>query len=483
MISCPYTPEAAELLQKGQIALARATVNGIPIDVPYCRSEQKILHDQMAELEDSAWKLDCGGSDWQKRYGSAASLGNDNQVRDILFTYLKLEPEGTDEDELEDGDGSDAVDKDVLGHIDHPLARVVLQYRKARKTADTFLQGLIAEQVDGVVHPWFHLHRVISYRSSSSAPDFQNFPIRDPVQGGIVRRAFVSGDGWCFIEIDYKGIEVAISTCYHKDPTMVQYQVDDYDFHSDSARDVYVLTKEQLATARPRKKDVRHAGKNGFTFPEFYGSYWSQIGPALWRMAIDGKFALADGTSFQDHLASKGIRELGRVLRDPVTNRTIAPTQGTFLHHVQKVEQRFWNERFPVYNQWKKDWYALYQKRGWFKSKTGFHHEGVYRRNDVTNHPIQGDAFHCNLRSFYRLDEELVRRRMESYLCGQIHDSIVARVRMSERDEFLLMVRDISQRELVDVWKWIIVPIRVDAEGTAEGGSWYDKREIELNGP
>ena len=69
---------------------------------------------------------------------------------------------------------------------------------------------------------------------------------------------------------------------------------------------------------------------------------------------------------------------------------------------------------------------------------------------------------------------------MRSRIVGQIHDSIVADVHKDELDDFLQRAKKIMTRMLPRAWKWLIVPLTVEAEVSPLGGSWFDKKEVEL---
>ena len=50
--------------------------------------------------------------------------------------------------------------------------------RKLKKVRDTYLDAFLREQVDGYLHPFFSLHTVKTFRSSSERINFQNIPKR-----------------------------------------------------------------------------------------------------------------------------------------------------------------------------------------------------------------------------------------------------------------------------------------------------------------
>jgi len=174
------------------------------------------------------------------------------------------------------------------------------------------------------------------------------------------------------------------------------------------------------------------------------------------------------------HLESMGIYELGSCGTDE------EPEDGTFQKHVREIEYDFWNKRFKVYNQWKKDWWEAYQEDGFFKMLTGFIVAGNLNRKQAINIPIQGSAFHWLLWCLIRIQKLMKRYKMKSLLVGQIHDSILADIRMGELKEYLKIVKQVIYEDLPKHWKWIIVPLAVEAEVAPVGGSWFEKEEIEI---
>jgi DNA polymerase I-like protein with 3'-5' exonuclease and polymerase domains len=194
---------------------------------------------------------------------------------------------------------------------------------------------------------------------------------------------------------------------------------------------------------------------------------WEAIG----RMKLKNKVT---GESLKKHLRRKGITELGECDYEK------EPEDGTFEDHIRDVEDDFWNDRFPVYNKWKKKWYEAYIDRGWFDTLTGFRIEGIYKRNDVINYPPQGSAFHWLLWSLIRIQKLLHKYNMRSLIVGQIHDSIVADVFRKELRNFLEICKQVMTVDIKKHWDWIIVPLTVEAEVAPVNGNWYEKKEVKL---
>jgi hypothetical protein len=304
----------------------------------------------------------------------------------------------------------------------------------------------------------------ICVHNSSNDPNFQNIPIRDPKIGKLIRRCFIPrSKDHVLAEIDFKSIEVKISSAYNQDPVLIAYINDPTkDMHRDMAAQCYMLDPEEI------DKQTRYCAKNMFVFPEFYGSVYFQCAPILWEALTKHRLCIA-GTEIKikDHLVGKGITHLG----DCSPNVHTEPN--SFVHHIRTVEHDFWNRRFKVYKSWKENWWKRYLESCEFQMLTGFVERGVYSRNDVINHPVQGAAFHCLLWSLIGLQNWLNDNKMKSVIIGQIHDSIIADVLKSELQDYLNVAKKIMTEDIRKHWNWLIVPLDIEAE-IAET-NWYEK--------
>ena len=326
------------------------------------------------------------------------------------------------------------------------------------------------ETTDGFLHPFFPLHLVRSYRGSSDHPNFTNIPVKDPEIAKLIRRAFIAREHHQIVEIDFKGAEICNGACYHHDPQMIKYiENTKLDMHRDMAAEIYMVKKNQVTYW------MRDAAKNRFVFAEFYGDWYKNRAPDLWKAIEEFKLVVeATGYDLYSHLETMGICELGAC--DPEED----PEEGTFEKHLQKIEHDFWNKRFKVYNQWKKDWWEAYQENGFFKTLTGFIIEGNLDRKQAINYPIQGSAFHWLLWSLIRIQKLMDKYKMRSRIVGQIHDSIVGDIHKHERKDYLDIVKQVIYEDIRKHWDWIIVPLRVEVGVCPVGGNWYEKEEIKI---
>jgi DNA polymerase-1 len=456
-----------QLLHEGVEELARIEASGIRIDVPLLQKTKAGVTDKLKEIRrdleaDELW------AHWRKRYGANTNLAARDQRAYIIYNVLKVPKSRFTET------GLASTDDVVLEKIDHPFIRNLSKWSKYEKAFGTFIKGIDWELVGDRIHPSFDLHTARTFRSSSSSPNFQNLPVRDKDIATHVRSLFIASPGCVLGENDFKGIEVGISCCYHKDPNFIDYiSTPGKDMHRDMAAQCYML-EEFLGQKDGISKDARYGAKNKFVFPEFYGAWYKQCAKDMWEWIGKGKLTRPDGASLYQHLKEKGIRGLGRC--DPDED----PVKGTFEWHLKEVEKDFWTNRFGDYAQWKRDWYQSYLTNGYFDLLSGFRISGVYDRKQVCNYPIQGSAFHCLLWCLVQINRRLRKDGMKAMIIGQIHDSLLGDIPTKELRTYMHIVEDVVNIDLHKHFPWIKVPLEIEFELSAPGTSWNDKREYKF---
>lgn len=466
----PATKEAFSLLMRGAEAFTRIEAAGIKVDVPYLDKSIKDVTAKIGEMEqaiveDPIYKL------WVKTYGNDMKLGSRTQLGNIIFNLL-----GHKRNKFLGLTNSSAA----FEHLKLPFVRHYQDVERLKKALSTNLNGLKRETVNGYVHAFQHLHTAESYRSNSTKPNLHNFPVRNKDIARIVRTSLIPRKNHVFLEPDLETHEVRISYCYNKDPKLLS-DILSGDMHKDRALDLYMLTPEELGPVdREPGKTVRYIAKNKFVFAQFYGSYFAQCAPELWdAIAIYG-LKRADGVSLFEHLESKGIKKLGCIPkkgnRDKIEFED--PVKGTFEYHVMEVEIKMWEESYRVYNQWKKDWYNLYQQNGGIHTKTGFTLEGIFRRNQILCDPIQGSAFHCLLWIIIEATNIFRKRKMRTRIVNQVHDSMLLDTHRNEIEDVCKIISDLVLRKLPKAWPWIIAPLGMGFDIAED--NWFEKKPLDF---
>lgn len=349
--------------------------------------------------------------------------------------------------------GNRSVDEKALNRIDLPFVRNLLKLRKLIKVKGTYLAQFTRFSYKGMMHPSYDLNIPRTYRGSSSQPNFQNIPKRDKLAMSTCRGGIIPRKGRGLLSSDFSGIEVAISACYNKDKALIRYITDpESDMHRDTAADVWMLPHEEVT------KEIRYSGKNGWVFPQFYGSYYGTCAPDLWENYLDLK--TKSGITLKQHLARKGIKNVE-----------------AFTNHCKKVENKFWGERFRTYKRWKDKINEEYRKNGFIKTYLGFQFVGYMTRNECTNYQTQGTAFHMLLWTLMAVEEIAEEENWESFIIGQIHDDMLHDYVPSELDHIVETINYIGTQEIKKCFPWIRVPLKIEHEISGIDGNWADMKE------
>jgi len=445
--------QACDLFHNGLRAFSHMETQGICVDVDYCKKQDKRLKKQSKKIEDKLMKKK-EIKWWQNHVpkGRKFNLYSDDQLSALLYSHLKLNAE------VQTDKGKDSASEEALEKLkkDVPFVKDLLMLRKIRKARNTYLGNLLKETVDGVMRPFFNIHNVVTYRSSSSNINFQNVPKRNEYFKKTIRKSIFPPQDYLLLEADFSGLEVCIGACYHKDPNMIAEVTDpNRDMHRDMAKECFLLNNDEWT------KPIRGEAKGDFVFAEFYGSYYAQCAKKLWEQIKVQNLKTKQGVGLYAHLKNKGIKRYEE-----------------FEAYIKKVEERFWGERFSVYAEWKVQQWRRYQEKGHVDLKTGFRCGGLMNERETSNYPIQGSAFHCLLWSLIEIDKELRIRKYRSCVIFQIHDSVGLIVHPDEYNAVLGLIKEVTEVRLREMWDWIIVPLQIEIEVAPMNEPWYNLREV-----
>ena len=281
----PVTDEAYKLFHEGALALSQVEHNGIRIDTDYLEGAIRKTEKKIKKITKDL-KADAIFKQWRKQFGAKTNLGSNEQLGKVLFT--KTEDGGAFgyKCKSETPTGRYQVNATTLIDVDLDFTRDFLRLEKLKKAKTTYLSAILRESTNGFLHPFFNLHTVQTMRGSSSDPNFQNMPVRDPEFAELIRQAFIARKHHRIVETDYSGAEIGCAACYHQDPAMIKYiKNPKKDLHRDMAAQIYMLSKKEMIGQddkdAKRAKNIRYCGKNKYVFPEFYGDWYMSCAKAL----------------------------------------------------------------------------------------------------------------------------------------------------------------------------------------------------------
>jgi DNA polymerase I len=450
--------DAYELFHNGIQALARMEQSGLRIDTEYIKNKKQEITKEISLLEKKFYNT-VFYKDWVKSVsGKTVNIYSSTQLGKYLYKVKKYKVF------KETNNGSGSTDEEALNQLGIPDLNLILRAKQLKKIVNTYLDNFEREQVNEILHPFFDLHLVKTFRGSSSNPNFQNIPKRDKEAMNICRKAIYPRPGHQLVELDYAQLEVRIAACYNNDPKLIE-DIIRGDMHRDMAVEIFKIDNFNKEDAT--HSTLRSATKNGFVFPQFYGDYYKNCAVNLavsWgQLPLNGKWKKGQGIKFEDKFLSDHMIEVGfKKLED-------------FTWHLKDIEYDFWEKRYYVYSQWKDMWYKEYQKNGYIWTKTGFLLSGVMNKKDTINYPIQGSSFHCLLWSIIEGTKAQVREHWDTQIVGQIHDSIILDVHPKELKKIIKIMKCIMIHDVAEHWKWITVPLDVDVEICDVDKSWAEK--------
>jgi DNA polymerase-1 len=328
---------------------------------------------RMAALEDEAYKL----------AGRSFTLGSPKQLGEILFDEL-----GLGGNQRKTKTGAYATDADVLEELaaQHPLPRVVLDWRQLQKLTRTYTDALV-EQINpdtGRVHTSYALAATSTGRLSSTDPNLQNIPIRTE-EGRKIREAFVAEDGHVLMSADYSQIELRVLAHMADITALKEAFAQDVDIHAVTASQMFGTPVDAIGP------DLRRSAKT-INYGIIYG-----IGPfgLAQRLGIPQAQAKAYIDSY--FAQYPGIRDyMERAKAEARAKGWVATLFGRRCY-IPEINNKIPSRR-------------------------------SYAERQAINAPIQGSAADIMKRAMIRVARALERAGAGARLLLQVHDELVLEV-------------------------------------------------------
>jgi DNA polymerase I len=391
--------------------LAEMEAAGIGIDGDALKVISKEFAEQMNRLERECYEL----------AGREFNLNSPIQLREILFTDLKLSAKGLKK--TKSGFSTDADTLEKLAAV-HPLPHKLIEYRTISKLKSTYADALseVIRSGTGRIHTTWHQALVPTGRISSSDPNLQNIPTRS-VEGRRIRRAFVPKPGCVFVSADYSQIDLRVMAHLSGDKTLVEAFNTGEDIHIRTATEVLGVTPDKVnAEARRLAKVIN--------FGIIYG-----MGPQ--RLAGELGIALSEASDYIKRYFERlpGVRAwLDETVRIARTTGYVTTMYGRRRYlpelNAQPGGARAQAERIAI------------------------------------NTPIQGTAADLIKLAMIRLDRGLRERGLGARMILQVHDELLLE---ATKDEWVEAAA-LAKREMEGVAE-LKIPLKVELKS---GPNWAE---------
>jgi DNA polymerase-1 len=380
--------------------------NGVFLDLPLLAKMSKDMGKRLKDFE----------KDIHDAAGMEFNINSPQQLGVVLFDQLGLKQirkRSTDVTVLE-------MLKDQ-----HPLPRLILDYRQVKKLQSTYVDAFpaLVHPETGRVHTSFSQTVAATGRLSSSNPNFQNIPIRTE-SGREIRKAFrAQQEGWGIFSADYSQIELRIMAHLAQETALIEAFRAEKDIHTLTAATVFGIAPEFVTP------DMRRTAKV-VNFGIMYGA-----GP--FRMSQELDISIQEGRELINRYFNNypGIRKfvdglLAQARADGFVSTVLGRRRQ--VPHLKSDNQRLRSadERIAV------------------------------------NMPIQGTAAELIKIAMIRIHQRLIEEEFRSQMILQIHDELLFEAPEAEVDR----LRDMVTAEMESAME-LDVPLIVDS---GFGRTWYE---------
>lgn len=216
--------------------------NGVRVDVDKADIAKKGLQEKVAELK----------ADIKHKTGVAIEPWAADSVRQV-FEALNLSYPKTDA-------GAASFTKQYLNAHPHEVCQQIVKLREFDKADSTFIDSILRHSHKGRIHTEFHQLRsddggTVTGRFSSSNPNLQQIPARDPDIKKLIRGLFIPEEGQMWGSFDYSSQEPRLLVHFAAsmpdnmrspvvDTIVEEYHKGDVDLHQMVA-DIAGITRKQ----------------------------------------------------------------------------------------------------------------------------------------------------------------------------------------------------------------------------------------------
>ncbi|MBX3661360.1 MAG: DNA polymerase I [Burkholderiales bacterium] len=221
--------------------------NGVLLDTQLLGELSAEFGEKMLDIEKRA----------HEQAGQPFNLGSPKQIQEVLFDKQGLKPV------KKTPGGAPSTDEESLAELalDHPLPKLILEYRGLAKLKSTYtdkLPGMVNRRT-GRVHTSYGQATAVTGRLASSDPNLQNIPIRT-AEGRRIREAFIAPPGSQIVSADYSQIELRIMAHISKDESLLKAFAAGEDIHRATAAEIFGVDLAAVDSEQRRYAKVINFG-------------------------------------------------------------------------------------------------------------------------------------------------------------------------------------------------------------------------------
>ncbi len=221
--------------------------HGVLLDTKLLAQLSREFGEKMVALEKKA----------HEQAGQPFNLNSPKQIQEILFDKQGLKPV------KKTPSGAPSTDEDSLEQLalDHPLPKLILEYRGLAKLKSTYSDKLplMVDPGTGRVHTNYAQAVAVTGRLASNDPNLQNIPIRT-AEGRRIREAFIADQGCHLVSADYSQIELRIMAHISQDASLLKAFAAGEDIHRATAAEIFGVDLSAVDAEQRRYAKVINFG-------------------------------------------------------------------------------------------------------------------------------------------------------------------------------------------------------------------------------
>ncbi|KRT67543.1 MAG: DNA-directed DNA polymerase, DNA polymerase I [candidate division WWE3 bacterium CSP1-7] len=338
-------------------------------------------------------------------FGNHANVVNLNSPSQIMEAFRRV------------GLDLPSTGEEILARYDHPLAKLLLEYRESEKIISAFGENLL-EKINpktGRIHPDYMQIGADTGRFACSNPNLQQIPT-----DSMFRSCFIASPGHKLVVADYSQIELRIMAELSEDPVFMKAFKEDQDLHALTASQMFNIPIDQVS------KEKRFQAKS-INFGLMYGRGARSLAVQL-GVSEDESRRLLDKYFRQYHRVKTW---LDNISRDAI-RRGYSTTLGGRKRYYEKVASDD-----PSYDR-----------------------QVSYIERQGKNTPIQGTSADITKMALVNLRQRIRKEGLAAVPIHTVHDEIVVEAPVSEAEQTAKIVKE----EMVRAGEALLkkVPVKVD---------------------
>ena len=357
----------------------------------------------------------------EDQVGYSFNLNSPKQLAKALFEDLGLPAKK----KTKSGYSTNAEVLESLRHA-HPVVEMILTYRTVSKLKSTYCDGLLKVIApDGRIHTSFNQTETRTGRISSTEPNLQNIPVRQPL-GRELRRFFRAKDGYVLCDADYSQIELRVLAALSGDKTMVDAFNNEEDIHRITASQVFDVPEDMVT---PLMRSQAKAVNFGIVY-----------GIGAHSLSEDIHVSYGEAKRYiEQYLAHYGaVAGYMDNLIDSARESGYAVT--------------LFNRRRPLP-----------------ELKVSNHMTRAFGERVARNMPIQGTAADIIKLAMIRVHNRLQADGVDAKLILQVHDELIVEAAVHEQQRVETILREEMENAAA-----LSVRLRLDVH---TGSTWYDAKD------